>query len=134
MDCPAAATFGAGLDRRRAGGTAGRADDAPRDPEPAGPARLVGGITLPDPVQLAIPAFVGLIILEMLLTRLRGVGRYDWRDAGASLFLGFGSTVAGALTAGAVLAMSLWVYSWRLFEIPFSWWAFLLCFGLDDLA
>ncbi|WP_374389117.1 sterol desaturase family protein [Sandaracinobacter sp.] len=91
-------------------------------------------MTLPDPVQLAIPAFVGLIILEMLLTRLRGVGRYDWRDTGASLFLGFGSTVAGALTAGAVLAMSLWVYSWRLFEIPFSWWAFLLCFVLDDLA
>ena len=91
-------------------------------------------MTLPDPVQLAIPAFVGLIVLEMVLTRLRGVGRYDWRDAGASLALGLGSTVAGALTAGVVLALSLWVYSHRLFEIPFVWWAFGLCFLLDDLA
>jgi sterol desaturase/sphingolipid hydroxylase (fatty acid hydroxylase superfamily) len=91
-------------------------------------------MTLPDPVKLAIPAFVVLIVLEMLLTRRRGIGRYDWRDAGASLTLGLGSTIAGALTAGAVLAMALWAWSFRLFEIPWSWWAFALCFLLDDLA
>ena len=91
-------------------------------------------LSLPDPVQLAVPAFVALIVLEMVLTRRTGRGRYDWRDAGASLTLGLGSTVAGALTAGAVLAMALWLYGYRLFEIPFSWWAFALCFVLDDLA
>jgi sterol desaturase/sphingolipid hydroxylase (fatty acid hydroxylase superfamily) len=91
-------------------------------------------MTLPDPVSLAIPAFVLLIVLEMILTKRRGVGRYDWRDAGASLTLGLGSTIAGALTAGAVLAMALWVYSFRLVEIPWAWWAFALCFVLDDLA
>ena len=91
-------------------------------------------LSLPDPVQLAVPAFVALIVLEMVLTRRTGRGRYDWRDAGASLTLGLGSTVAGALTAGAVLAMALWLYGYRLFEIPFSWWAFALCFVADDLA
>jgi sterol desaturase/sphingolipid hydroxylase (fatty acid hydroxylase superfamily) len=70
----------------------------------------------------------------MLRTRRRGVGRYDWRDTGASLTLGLGSTIAGALTAGAVLAMALWVYGFRLFDIPWAWWAFVLCFVLDDLA
>ena len=91
-------------------------------------------LSLPDPVQLAVPAFVALIVLEMVLTRRTGRGRYDWRDAGASLTLGLGSTVAGALTAGAVLAMALWLYGYRLFDIPISWWAFALCFVLDDLA
>lgn len=91
-------------------------------------------MTLPDPVTLAIPAFVLLILLEMWLTKRRGRGRYDWRDAGTSLTLGFGSTIAGALTGGAVLAISLWVYGHRLFDMPWAWWAFALCFVLDDLA
>jgi sterol desaturase/sphingolipid hydroxylase (fatty acid hydroxylase superfamily) len=91
-------------------------------------------MTLPDPVKLAIPAFVALILLEMWLTRRRGVGRYDWRDAGASLTLGLGSTVAGLLTGAAVLAISLWVFRFRLLDIPYAWWAFALCFVLDDLC
>ncbi|MFN3370474.1 MAG: sterol desaturase family protein [Sphingomonadaceae bacterium] len=91
-------------------------------------------MTLPDPVTLAIPAFILLILLEMWLTKRRGRGRYDWRDAGTSLTLGFGSTIAGALTGGAVLAISLWVFQYRLFDVPWAWWAFALCFVLDDLA
>ncbi len=90
--------------------------------------------TLADPVRLAIPAFVALILLEMWLTKARRVGRYDWRDAGTSLTLGLGSTIAGALTAGMVLALSLRVYEQRLFDIPWAWWAFALAFLLDDLA
>lgn len=91
-------------------------------------------MTLPDPVKLAIPAFVLLILLEMWLTKRRGRGRYDWRDAGTSLTLGFGSTIAGALTGGAVLAISLWAFQFRLFDVPWAWWAFALCFVADDLA
>lgn len=91
-------------------------------------------LDLPDPVQLAVPAFAALIGLEMVLTKRTGRGRYDWRDAGASLTLGLGNTVAAALGAGAVLAMSLWVFQYRLFDIPFAWWAFILCFVVDDLA
>jgi sterol desaturase/sphingolipid hydroxylase (fatty acid hydroxylase superfamily) len=91
-------------------------------------------MTLPDPVKLAIPAFVALVLLEMLLVRWRGRGAYDWRDAGASLTLGFGSTVAGALAAVPIAAVAIWVYQFRWFDIPFAWWAFLLAFVLDDLA
>lgn len=89
---------------------------------------------LPDPVQWAIPLFVVLILLEMWRTRRRGVGRYDWRDTGTSLALGLGSTVFGAMTAGLVLALSLWVFRFALLDIPWAWWAFLLCFVLDDLS
>lgn len=89
---------------------------------------------LPDPVQLAVPAFAALVALEMWLVRRRGRGAYDWKDAGSSLTLGLGSTVAGALTAGAVFAIASFVWQFRLFDIPWTWWAFLICFVLDDLA
>lgn len=91
-------------------------------------------MTLPDPVQLAVPFFVGLVLLEMLAVRLRRVGAYEWRDAGTSLTLGLGSTLAGALVAAPVAAISAFVFEHRLFDIPFAWWAFLLAFVLDDLA
>ena len=91
-------------------------------------------MTLPDPVIYAIPLFVLAIILEMLLVRRRKVGRYDWRDAGASLTLGLGSTVAGLLSGGAILAIMLWASRFALLDIPFAWWAFIACFVLDDLA
>jgi sterol desaturase/sphingolipid hydroxylase (fatty acid hydroxylase superfamily) len=91
-------------------------------------------MTLPDPVKLAIPGFVALILLEMWLTKRNGRGRYDWRDSGASLMLGLGSTLFGALTAGAVAAIATAAWQHRLFDIGWSWWAFLLAFLLDDLA
>lgn len=91
-------------------------------------------MTLPDPVTLAIPGFIALVLVEMWRTKRMGIGRYDWRDSGTSLTLGLGSTIAGVLTGGLVLAIAMWVWQHRLFDIPFSWWAFLLAFVLDDLA
>lgn len=91
-------------------------------------------MTLPDPVTLAIPVFVLLILAEMLLVRRRGQGRYEWRDVGASLMLGLGSTVAGLVTGGAVIAISVWVHQYRILDIGFTSWAFALCFIADDLA
>lgn len=91
-------------------------------------------MNLPSPVDLAIPAFVALILLEMLLVKRTGRGAYEWRDTGTSLTLGLGSTIAGALTAGAVFAIAMWVWQHRLFDIPWTWWAFVAAFVLDDLA
>ena len=91
-------------------------------------------MNLPDPVQLAIPLFVVLMLVEMVLVKRRRRGAYEWHDTGASLALGFGSTVAGALAAAPVAAMAAAVFQYRLFDVPLAWWAFLLCFLLDDLA
>ncbi|UIJ45414.1 sterol desaturase family protein [Sphingomonas cannabina] len=89
---------------------------------------------LPDPVTLAIPAFVLLVALEMLVARVRDPSRYEPRDTLTSLLLGLGSTVAGVLSAGAVLAVSLWVYRFRIFDIGWQWYWFAAAFVLDDLA
>jgi sterol desaturase/sphingolipid hydroxylase (fatty acid hydroxylase superfamily) len=87
-----------------------------------------------DPVALAIPLFVALILIEMIWTRRRNPHAYDPNDTATSLALGLGSTVIGALAAGAVFALMTVVHGLRLFDIGWQWWAWPLCFVLDDLA
>jgi sterol desaturase/sphingolipid hydroxylase (fatty acid hydroxylase superfamily) len=89
-------------------------------------------MTLPDPVSIAIPGFIALILAEIVVARLRDRRRYCPRDTLTSLMLGFGSTLAFLLTAGIVYALGNALYAWRLFDIGFAWWAFVLCFVIDD--
>lgn len=91
-------------------------------------------MSLPNPVDYAIPGFVLLIVAEMLVWRARDRRRYEPRDTLTSLALGLGSTVAGLLSGGLVFAMAVWVHQYRLFEIGWAWYWFVIAFVLDDLA
>jgi sterol desaturase/sphingolipid hydroxylase (fatty acid hydroxylase superfamily) len=95
---------------------------------------VTGVPELPDPVTYAIPAFVLLVAAEMLVARLRDRRRYEPKDTLTSLMLGLGSTIAGVLTAGAVFALAMAVWRFRLFDIGWEWYWFVLAFVLDDLA
>ncbi len=90
-------------------------------------------MTLPNPVDYAVPAFVVLVLIEMFVVRRANRDRYEPRDTLTSLSMGLGSTVAGALTAGAIVLMTNWLHAQRFFDIPYVWWAWPLCFVLDDL-
>jgi sterol desaturase/sphingolipid hydroxylase (fatty acid hydroxylase superfamily) len=89
---------------------------------------------LADPVTLAIPAFVLLVLAEMVVARIKDRSRYEPRDTLTSLALGTGSTVAGVLSGGMVFALAIWVWQFRLFEIGYAWYWFAIAFVLDDLA
>ncbi len=89
---------------------------------------------LPDPVSLAIPAFVGLVLVEMVIARLRDPSRYCPRDTLTSLLLGFGSSIAGVLAGGAILGVAMWVGRFAPFDFGWAWWVWGACFVLDDLA
>ena len=91
-------------------------------------------MTLPNPVDYAVPAFVALILIEMVVARLRNRVRYEPMDTLTSLLFGFGSSVAGLLTGGMIIAFAFWVYRFHVIDIAFAWWAWPLCFVLDDLA
>ena len=90
--------------------------------------------TLPDVVQYAVPGFVLLVLVEMIVARVRDRTRYEPKDTLASLSLGLGSTVAGALTAGIAFAMAMWVWQFRPFEFGYAWYWFVLAFVIDDSA
>ena len=88
----------------------------------------------PDIIAWAVPAFALLVLAEIVAARLTGKGRYEARDSAASLLMGFGSEIAPLLGgAAAVGAVFYAAYEFRLFTIPNTLWAVVLCFVLDDL-
>jgi sterol desaturase/sphingolipid hydroxylase (fatty acid hydroxylase superfamily) len=86
------------------------------------------------PVDFAVPGFVLLVLVEIVVAWFRDRRRYEPNDTLTSLALGLGSTIAGILTGGLFLAIALWFYQYRLFDIGYTWWAFALAFVLDDLG
>lgn len=91
-------------------------------------------MSLPDVVKIAVPAFVVLIIAEMIYARATGKVRYQTGDTAASLLMGVGNQAAGLATGFIGVAAAAFAYEHRLFDIGFVWWAFVLCFFLEDLA
>ncbi len=89
-------------------------------------------MSLPNPVDYAVPAFVTLVLVEMIIVHRAHRARYEPKDTLTSLSMGLGSTIAGALTAVAILAMSGFLNAHRLLDIPYAWWAWIACFVLDD--
>ncbi|MGX7893988.1 sterol desaturase family protein [Tsuneonella sp. HG222] len=88
-----------------------------------------------DPIAYAVPLFVLLIVLELAWLRRKGHPRhYEARDTAVSLALGLGSTVAGALAAGTIAGLLGWVHRFAPLDFGWAWWAWPLCFVLDDLA
>lgn len=87
-----------------------------------------------NPVDYAVPAFVLLVVIEMIWVWRRAPDKYEAKDTLVSLALGLGSTVAGLLTGGIVLAVALWLYDHRLLTLGWAWWVWIMCFVLDDLA
>ena len=87
-----------------------------------------------SPVDYAVPAFVLLVLIEMVWARRRAPGAYEPADTLVSLAFGLGSTVAGLLSAGLVVAVYFQVFEYRLLDIGWEWWVWPLCFVLDDLA
>lgn len=86
----------------------------------------------PDPVQLAVPAFILLIIVEMIMVSRGAPGAYDWRDSAASLSMGFGNTLTALVFGTTIVAAATWLWQHRLFDIPITWWSFLLAFIGED--
>ena len=89
--------------------------------------------SLPNPVDWAIPAFILLILCEMLWARARRPHAYEPRDTLTSLLFGLGSTIAGVAAAGTISWIAYQVYAARPFTIPFAWWAWIACFIIDDI-
>lgn len=85
-----------------------------------------------DPVQLATPLFIALIIAEMIYARLSGRVRYEPKDTAASLLMGFGSVISGAAFAFLFADMAAAVRPHRLAEIAWGWGALAACFVADD--
>ncbi len=89
----------------------------------------------PPPTTLAAPAFIIAVIWEWwAVSRGSARGRYDRADAITSMAMGIGNVVVNTITGFIGLAMLMAFWKFRVLEVPFAWWSFLLLFVLYDLT
>ncbi|WCL52750.1 sterol desaturase family protein [Gimibacter soli] len=92
-------------------------------------------LDLPKPTDLAVPGFIVLMLAEMIYGRMSGRAVYEGKDTLTSLLMGTGSVVAGLIPAGLGYGAAYYIWNeWRLFDLGYAWWVFVVAFVLDDLA
>ena len=87
-----------------------------------------------DPTVFAIPVFVALIIIEVVINAKKNLNLYKFKDSSANITMGLGSVVIGLLTKTFAFFVFLWIYQFRLFEIPNTWWMWGLLLLADDVT
>ncbi|MEQ8298996.1 MAG: sterol desaturase family protein [Hyphomonas sp.] len=92
-------------------------------------------LTSIDPTTLAAPLFVVSVIWEWWAVKTgRAKGRYETKDAFASMSMGIGNVVVSTLTGFATLWMMMLLWPYRVATIPFAWWSVLVAFVLYDFT
>ena len=91
-------------------------------------------INIPDPTLLAAPAFVLFVALEWWAVKTkRAGGRYETRDAIASMAMGLGSVFSGLALGFLAYSASLWIWNnARLTTIETSFMSLLGLLILND--
>ena len=87
-----------------------------------------------DPTVFAIPVFIALIIIEVVISAKKKLNLYKFKDSTANITMGLGSVVIGLLTKTFAFFVFLWIYQFRLFEIPNTWWMWGLLLLADDVT
>ncbi len=89
---------------------------------------------MPDLIQLAIPAFILLLVTEAIVDAWMRRDLYEPKDTAASLTMGVGNVVVGLVSKGMVFAIFTWVHKFAIFPIGYQWWAWVLAFFADDFS
>ncbi|MDG2194428.1 MAG: sterol desaturase family protein [Polaribacter sp.] len=90
----------------------------------------------PNLIHYAIPFFIATVIIEIILIVKIKMDDYAYKDAATSITMGLvGNVVTGLFTKGLILSLLFFIYNtFHLFEIPFTWWAWLLILFAEDFA
>lgn len=90
---------------------------------------------IPNLIYYAIPFFILFILIEIVLTAKKNIETYEIKDATSSIAMGLGNVFVGLISKLLVLGALMYVYeNFRLFTIPFTWWAWVLVFFADDFS
>ena len=88
---------------------------------------------LPAVTTFAAPVFVASVALEWWAVKSgRAQGRYDTKDAVASLAMGLGNVIINTLTGSVAIWMMLVAWPFRILTLPFTLWSALAGFVLYD--
>ena len=89
---------------------------------------------MPNLIHLAIPAFIALMLIEAAFDAVMRRDLYERRDTFASLTMGIGNVFVNLAVKALAFAAYTWLYTFRLFDIPYAWWSWVLLFFADDFT
>ncbi|MFZ1136695.1 MAG: sterol desaturase family protein [Candidatus Korobacteraceae bacterium] len=87
-----------------------------------------------DLIQLAIPAFILLMVAEAVFDALMRRDLYEPKDTAASLTMGMGNVLVGLVSKGMVFLIFSGLHRFAIFSIGYQWWAWVLAFFADDFS
>jgi sterol desaturase/sphingolipid hydroxylase (fatty acid hydroxylase superfamily) len=87
-----------------------------------------------DLIQLAVPAFILLLLMEAAAGALMQRDIYEMKDAAASICMGLGSLALGLLDKALQFSILTFLHRFAIFHIGFQWWAWLLLFFCDEFS
>jgi sterol desaturase/sphingolipid hydroxylase (fatty acid hydroxylase superfamily) len=85
-----------------------------------------------NPTQLATPAFIFFVIVEMIVAYATSRARFEARDTAASLMMGLLSVIAGAIYALFFIGFGKIAARYAIGDIGWSWGAFVAAFVWAD--
>lgn len=94
-----------------------------------------------NPLIYGVPLFVAFVFIEIYLSYKNDKELYEWKDLGASAFMGAGALLIGPLTKLANVGLYYYLFNvakplraeWFGFEsLGWSWWVWILAMLGDD--
>ena len=89
---------------------------------------------MPDLIQLAIPAFILLMIIEAVAGTVIEREIYEVKDAAASVTMGLGNLAADLAAKVVQFSILTSLHRFAIFHIGFQWWAWMLLFFGDEFS
>src|SRR5262245_59863386 len=89
---------------------------------------------MPNLIHLAIPAFLTLVALEAIFDAVMRRDLYERKDTFASLSMGIGNVLVNLVAKAIVFGVYTFLYQFRLFEISYAWWSWVLLFFVEDFT
>ena len=87
-----------------------------------------------EPAAYAIPFFLLLIGIELYVNWKEQRHLYNTGEALSSIAMGLGSLVVNILMKALAFALYTWLFQYRLFDIGWHWWSWLLILFADDFT
>jgi len=88
-----------------------------------------------DVTVYAVPVFILSLFLEHYFAKKEGMVIHQWKDSLASIGMGVGSLVIGVGMKLLAFTVMLYLYEFRLFELPMTtWWTWILLLFADDFV
>jgi sterol desaturase/sphingolipid hydroxylase (fatty acid hydroxylase superfamily) len=89
---------------------------------------------MPDLIQLAIPAFILLMIAEAIVGAVLRRDLYEFKDVAASIAMGLGNVFVDLFAKVILFEVLTFFHRVAIFDIGYQWWAWALLFFGDEFS